>query len=69
MGKLEGKIALITGGNSGRRDYRGCISESTGLAYLDMKSWGDKIADIINSATERPIGRITLSTAGISDEC
>jgi hypothetical protein len=47
----------------------GKLALITGLAYLDMKSWGDKIADIINSATERPIGRIRLSTAGIGNEC
>ncbi len=34
-----------------------------------MNKLEGKIAPPVNSATERPVGRITLSTAGISNEC
>jgi hypothetical protein len=71
--KLEGKVALVTGGHhdeartENRRPH--AIRDFTHI-YINgewVKPLGGKVIDIINPATERPAGQITLGTAADVD--
>jgi aldehyde dehydrogenase (NAD+) len=71
--KLEGKVALVTGGHHDEartENRRPHAIRDFARIYINgewVKPLGGKVIDIINPATERPAGQITLGTAADVD--